>query len=39
MLTDKAKWLLHRHTNRRNVIIYTGLDCDIPGYDIVVHGT
>jgi len=38
MLADKAKLLVHRYTNRRNVI-YTCLDCDIPGYDIVVHGT
>jgi hypothetical protein len=38
MLVDKEKLPIHRYTNRRNVI-YTGLDCDIPGYDIVVHGT
>jgi len=37
-LSDKAKLLMHRYTNRRNVI-YNALDSDIPGYDIVVHDT
>jgi hypothetical protein len=38
MLADNAKLFIHRYPNRRKVI-YTGLGCSIPDYDIVIHKT